>query len=630
MTEARVAPARRALSTAAEMFSAAVVAAVVAAVGLVAFARVQWPAFSSSNVTQAVTTVGQVLAVAGIAVSVLLVRRHRAVRFARLLSWASLSGFVTVTLGLPLAATRLYLHGVSVDQEFRTEYLTRLTDSPALRDMTYADLPPYYPAGWFWVGGRVADLLGMDGWEAFKPYAIGSLAVAAVVALVLWSNLIRHDLAIVVSLATAALVVAYGSPEPYGAIIALLIGPALVLAWGGLHRVSGRGGWGAVIGTGLFLGLAATFYTLYLGLAAFAVTLLAVLAAALRVRSQKTWRGAIDPLLRLAVVAVVSGLIALLVWGPYLLEVIHGSPAASGTALHYLPEAGARLPLPMIHFSLTGALCLLGTIWLVGRATTSRRAQALGVGVVAIYVWSMMSMALAALGNTLLSFRLEPVLIVLLGAAGVFGFVEFAGWLLLATSDNPRVRGAILVIGVLGGLSFVQNIPRHLDSDIAVAYTDTDGNGERADKRPPGAAAHFAEVDELVQEQIPRERDDTVVLTADTTFLSFYPYLGFQALTSHYSNPLADFAGRAQTIADWSELDTPDQLVSALDASPWRAPDAFVFRQGADGYTLRLAEDVYPNDPNVRRYTVTFPKELFDDPRFTVSETGPFVVVTRN
>ncbi len=227
------------------MLLGAVVAAVVAAVGLFAFARVQWPAFNSSNVTQAVTTVGQVVAIAGIAVSVLLVRLHRAPRFARLLSWASLSGFVTVTLGLPLAATRLYLHGVSVDQEFRTEYLTRLTDSAALRDMTYADLPPYYPAGWFWVGGRVANLLGMDGWEAFKPYAIGSLAVAAVVALVLWSNLIRHDLAIVVSLATTALVLAYGSPEPYGAVITLLIGPALVLAWGGLHRVDGRGGWGA-------------------------------------------------------------------------------------------------------------------------------------------------------------------------------------------------------------------------------------------------------------------------------------------------------------------------------------------------------------------------------------------------
>ena len=284
----------------------------------------------------------------------------------------------------------------------------------------------------------------------------------------------------------------------------------------------------------------------------------------------------------------------------------------------------------MIHFSLTGALCLLGTIWLVARASTSRRAQALGVGVVAIYLWSLLSMAFTVLGSTLLSFRLEPVLIVLLGAAGVFGFVEFAGWLVLATSDNPRVKGAVLVIGVLGALSFVQNIPKFLDSDIAVAYTDTDGNGERADQRPPGAAAHYAAVDELIQTQVPRDRDDTVVLTADTSFLSFYPYLGFQALTSHYSNPLADFAGRARTISEWSELETPDKLVTALDTAPWRAPDAFVFRQGPDGYTLRLAEDVYPNDPNVRRYTVTFPKELFDDPRFTVSETGPFVVVTRN
>jgi len=72
------------------------------------------------------------------------------------------------------------------------------------------------------------------------------------------------------------------------------------------------------------------------------------------------------------------------------------------------------------------------------------------------------------------------------------------------------------------------------------------------------------------------------------------------------------------------------EFIAALDSAPWRSPDAFVFRQGADGYTLRLAEDVYPNDPNVRRYTVTFPKELFDDPRFTVTEQGPFVVVTRS
>ncbi|EUA24814.1 arabinofuranosyltransferase AftA domain protein [Mycobacterium xenopi 3993] len=40
-----------------------------------------------------------------------------------------------------------------MDQQFRTEYLTRLTDSAALRDMTYQGLPPFYPPGWFWIGG---------------------------------------------------------------------------------------------------------------------------------------------------------------------------------------------------------------------------------------------------------------------------------------------------------------------------------------------------------------------------------------------------------------------------------------------------------------------------------------------
>lgn len=55
----------------------------------------------------------------------------------------------------------------------------------------------------------------------------------------------------------------------------------------------------------------------------------------------------------------------------------------------------------------------------------------------------------------------------------------------------------------------------------------------------------------------------------------------------------------------------------------------FLFRYAADGYTLRLAEDVYPNDPNVKRYTVTFDRTLFDDPRFEVTEVGPFVLVVR-
>jgi galactan 5-O-arabinofuranosyltransferase len=598
---------------------------------LTAFSIIEWPAFNSSNVTKALTTVGQAATLAVLGISIALIRSGRRRGLAKVLSWAGLSGFVTVTLGMPLSATKLYLLGISVDQQFRTEYLTRLTDSAALHDMTYADLPPYYPAGWFWIGGRVADVLGMDGWEVFKPYAIGSLAVVAVVALVLWSELIRADWAVVTATAVTAVLLAFGSPEPYGAVIALLLGPALILAWGALYRPEPgvRAGWAATVGTGLFVGFAATFYTLYALFAAFAVGVMAVVAAALGVRRNGWRRGLIPPLVRLIGIGAIALVVALIVWLPYLLELRTTRPSASGTATHYLPDAGADFPMPMLDPSLLGALCMLGTLWLVFRSATSRRAQALGIGVLALYLWVLASMAFTALGNTLLSFRLEPILLALLAAAGVFGFLETSRALYQFFGEPPRFRAAVAIVAALGAAAFAQDIPHTLTPEITTAYTDTDGDGVRADQRPPSAVSHYAEIDRVLTEQLPRPRNETVVLTADISFLSYYPYYGFQALTSHYANPLGDFDGRAAEIARWSELQSADELVAALDASPWRGPDAILFRQSEDGFTLRLAEDVYPNDPNVRRYTVTFPKELFDDPRFEVTEIGPFVLVVR-
>ena len=79
---------------------------------------------------------------------------------------------------MPLGATKLYLFGISVDQQFRTEYLTRLTDTAGPHDMTYYGLPPFYPPGWFWIGGRLATLTGTPAWEIFKPWAIISITIA--------------------------------------------------------------------------------------------------------------------------------------------------------------------------------------------------------------------------------------------------------------------------------------------------------------------------------------------------------------------------------------------------------------------------------------------------------------------
>lgn len=638
---------------------AVVVAGVVGAVGLYVFSTVQWPAFNSSNVTRALTTVGQVGAGVFVIASVMLIRARRWPWVAKVLGWVGISGFVTVTLGMPLAATKLYLFGISVDQEFRTEYLTRLTDSARLHDMTYAELPAFYPAGWFWLGGRVANLLGLAGWEAFKPWAIVSLAIASVLATVLWSMLIRADWAVAVGAATTAVMVAFASPEAYSAVLVVLFAPAMVLAWGALHRPAEWGesrsetgdsatarGWGAVVGTGLFVGVSGMFYTLFFGIAAFTVALMAVVAWGALLwqrRAQAVHRprrddapgpwGLLWPILvRLIAIGAIAGAMTLITWGPWLVKAASGRPNSSGgSALHYLPEAGARLAFPMFEFShpLLAALCLLGTVWLVLRAGSSRRAQALGISVVAIYLWSLGSMALTAGGTTLLAFRLEPILQVLLAAAGAFGFVEGARAIYQAVDEPARMRAVTAAVAVVGALAFTQDIPSVLAAEITTAYTDTDGNGERADQRAPSAVRHYRPIDEALLAQTGRPRDRTVVLTSDTSFLSYYPYYGFQALTSHYANPLADFAGRAAEIKRWSELKSPTELLEALNHCPWRAPDAFLFRRGGDEYSLRLAEDVYPNDPNVRRYSVTFAKGLFEDPHFQVTDIGPFTLVVR-
>lgn len=623
------------LSAIGSLIGAAIVALVVAGAGLAVIAKVDWPAFNSSNVETALTTTGQVVAIALLLLAVVFSRVGSATWAIKPLSWVGISAFATVTLAMPLGATKLYLFGISVDQQFRTEYLTRLTNSPHLADMTYADLPPYYPAGWFWLGGRYASLTGQPGWEAFKPWAIISIAVAAAIAMALWQRMIRTDRAIAVTLASTALTLMYVSPEPYAAVLVILGAPMLITILHGLRSGSRR----ALLAGGLFLGLSATFYTLYTGLYAMTAVLMAVYLAIntwfglsnkathpAEIRSSAV-RSVVEYGLRLLAMAAVAGLVALIVWAPYLLDRLRNKPASGGTAEHYLPSSGSVLPTPMLHWSLIGALTMVGLVWIVLRFRTRTVALAYGITVVSIYLLCLLSMALTAIGTTLLSFRMEPVLAVILGVAGVYGFAELAGAAVRRFGD---VRTVVGVLAAGAAIAVAQSIPSHLATEITIAYTDTDGYGVRADQRPPGAQAYFPEINTAISDQTSgRPQDDTVVLTADYGFLSIYPYLGFQSLTSHYANPLAEFDKRAAAIETWSQAQTADSLIEQMDSSPWRPPSVFLFRYSADGYDLRLAEDVYPNDPNVRRYTVTFNQNVFDDPRFTVTNIGPFVLVVR-
>src|SRR5271163_1838243 len=653
---------RSALATVGHLVIAVAIAAAVSVISLTAIGRVQWPAFPSSNQLHALTTVGQVGCILGLLCAGWVWRRGSGRTLARLLALVFVSAFSVVTLGMPLGATKLYLFGISVDQQFRTEYLTRLTDSSSLHDMTYAGLPAFYPPGWFWVGGRIAALTGTPAWETFKPWAITSITIAIAVALVLWWRLVRFEYAVIVTAATAAVTLAYSSPEPYSAMITVLLPPVLILTWSGLRarerhagvtetaeRHAGvmlepdatrSGGWAAVIGAGIFLGVAATCYTLLLAYSAFTVLLMAVALAAARRRDGL--KAALDPLLRLAVIGVITAAIASTTWLPFLLRAAHDPVSNTGSAYHYLPADGAELAFPMLKFTLLGALCLLGTLWLVVRARSSVRAGGLAAGVLAVYVWSLLSMLATLARTTLLSFRLQPTLTVLLTAAGVFGFIDVTQALAARGRDHAWGRAALPVaasIGLAAAIAFSQDIPDVLRPDLTIAYTDTDGHGQRGDRRPPSSEKFYPEIDTAITRATGKPRDQTVVMTADYSFLSYYPYFGFQGLTSHYANPLAQFDKRTAAIKNWSKLTAADPFIHALDTLPWAPPTVFLMRHGGSAgatsagmgstYTLLLAEDVYPNQPNVRRYTVELNAAIFADPRFTVTTIGPFVLAVR-
>jgi galactan 5-O-arabinofuranosyltransferase len=151
-----------------------------------------------SFVTVAMTS----LISAGLLIGALwLVARERFSRTATVVTWALLAALNTAVLSLMLQGTKFYLGGITSDQSFRTEYVTRLTDSANIADFAFADVPAYYPSAWFWLVGRFADLFGLDGWAVYKPFAICTVAAGSVLGCVLWSLLVPRRTAVLLGLA---------------------------------------------------------------------------------------------------------------------------------------------------------------------------------------------------------------------------------------------------------------------------------------------------------------------------------------------------------------------------------------------------------------------------------------------
>lgn len=512
-------------------------------------------------------------------------------RLPRVAVWGLLSALSTAPLALVLQGTRFYLGGLTSDQAFRTAFLTRLTDSPALADMTYADLPPYYPTGWFWLGGRVAAWTGTPAWEFYKPWAIGTLAVAAALAFTVWGLVRSRREALAIAVATVLVGIQLGSGEPYGWVVAAFVPPVAVIAVRAF--AAARRHWVVLLCVGVAGGLAALSYTLYAGLLAVVV----LVAAALNRR----W----ETLLRLVLVGVPAGLLALVHWGPYLLAWwADGRPG--GAATRYLPAAGTQLPLPFLQLTPLGLVTLAGLVWILLALRRSTTAVGLAVVVGVGWGWYLANTVALAAGHTTLSFRMEPVITLALLAAGVCGLAEVV--------HRVPSKALVVVLALAVPIASLQSLGP--DEGALTSYYPSGFTAKGVqDSTEPGRWAG-----ELVA-AVPT---DHVLLTAVPEMAAFAPYHVFQAITPHYANPTADFEQRQELVRRWAQA--PD-LAADLDASPYRPPTAFVLRIADDGLHLPMLVDRFPLEPNVGVDDVVFRREAFAG--FDTRTVGPYLVAVR-
>ncbi|MGF0226602.1 arabinofuranosyltransferase [Dietzia natronolimnaea] len=579
-------------------------------------------------------------------------------------------------LGLLLNGTPHYLFGLGGDQLNRVAYVTRFADSPALSDPFYADAAPFYPPQWFWVGGRLAALAGVEAWEFYKPYAIVTMAIAGAIAFVAWRWLVPTRLAVLFGLVTAVVGGHTNAYEPYSWILICLLPQVVVATFLLCARAAarsrdpgaGRPTWPLVVTIGVYLGWAALAYTLIAGVAALLVALVVVVDI-VRHRADRRVVGAL--IAHLAATAGISMLIALVFWHRFLLAVLGGAETESSVANDFAPEIGSRWPLPMFEVSAAGLLCLIGLAWVVvtvwpdragrladrGAASLGARigdrgasrlhaddhdydddeathspgwplpapdrglvlAQALGLMVVTVFGWYALSGLRAVTGSTLLPFRMIPVITLALALAGVIGSLALARWA-VATSpahSRGRVAAVAVVVSGLAAIQMVQHVSEE-DSSFAAAARET-----------PSAPT---EVLEAIDEMTPgREPSDLVVLTSVPTVYAYRPYFTFQAPAQAYATPAGRYTARTDEIREWASIDSPRELAAAMDSGPFRGPDVMVFdREGSRNWVVPVAINEMPLARNNSREKIRFHPEQFEDPAlFDVREVGSRVVVVR-
>lgn len=615
----------------AQMIGAAAVAGAVSVGYQFAYRRIDFPL--PSQVSTVVASLVAIAVVACAAVVVLAGRRWRADPVA-VCGWILPALLSTAVQSRLLTGTRFYMNGLGGDQQFRTAFLTRMTDSPALSDAVYPGLPPYYSPAWFWVGGRFAHAAGIPGWEFYKIWAIVTLAVAASLAYVLWARVVRPRHALILAVVTALVGLHTGAYSPYSWVLIAVAPPLAVLTLRTVRRIlrDGRREVWPCVGIGVYVGLASITHALLAGVAAlYLVVAVGAVAWGWRIRRR------IVRLVPSVLISIVSALpFVAVVWGPYLLaDAPLGTDSAAAV---FLPDIGAHVPAPFFEATVIGVMCAAGLAWAVLRSRRHPVAAALCALLATAFLWYVLSFLATSFSTTLLAFRLEPLVVLALACGGVFGVRDAAALLRRRGRAGPHggeraqaitaVVAAFAVFGALHVAYETSSVEPDWD-DAARNTADPDGvvaRGTELQRAAPGPTADGIR-DAISAAAGGRADDELVLLSNVHTLSAFYPYRGFQTVTAAYANPKAGFASRNDLIRSWAHAQDGADLMRMLEASPVRPPDVLVLRRAPEGWIYDLAVSQLPREPADTSEPAVFDPRVFDGDHFVTQRVGTLEVV---
>jgi hypothetical protein len=534
-------------------------------------------------------------------------------------------GIAAVSLLTALSGTPYAPNGLQGDQAFRTEAVTRFADTWNTADFTYKDLPAFYAPAYFWVLGRISDIGGIEPWRMLKLGTTAAAILVPLVAFVLWRRQVPTRVAALI--AGVALVVP-NYYEPYSWLVMVAFVPWWMEAVEGTTRPGVRP-WHPVtlglVGSILFL----TYYYFFF------VGAIALLIGVVLRRTSGRWDT--GQLRRLGAVFATMVVGTAVFWVPLIVSIAR--------AEHPVSEANrwfATAPLPPLPFfepTLTGLVTLIGLAFLILTARTDRLARGLLTLLVATVVWYLVGFPAAAIGAPLLTFRAEPLVPLILTAAGVLGLVRVARYA-IGPAGSPSSLGGLprSEVGVAAGLVGVLLILFAARTFMVSAVTDPLMKAAHDERLPDGTATVYstlgADPDYVsvvsIADAIDSRyagADHPVVLSTRSDVLAVEPYYGFVQWQVYYSHPAGEFPDRIEFLRQLAGSASPEAFARDSADNRFDSIDAFVLASIDGELVFNFRDDNFPR--GAKAGTVAFDRSLFSSSAFELVDFGDIVVAVR-